>query len=323
MLASSNTPKIHPVISGERSRCQTMRGNAAFLKLNVKLIHYIYPRDRSVRYLYKYPRALPIRCLAMQPPLSTKPQPEPENKYPDCLYMELEGIPVRHGNQEHLEFWSTSTPKQQIALHLTINFNEQWESLNNGRVKFGLKGGELRLKLENGEIPYKYRELVGSIELYIPQEGQELKGSQVQKGIRVRSPATQFSLNGNKTQAQVTVSTEQELARTEASVTVCHVTTKLSEEHPVWIFEEEIGEPILKGLLNKVKLATLNVLAFPCRVEATFEVSKRDVCLTDAEGLWSPDISRNKRAVLDRLIVQRLLEPKLKPYLSRVELHYD
>jgi hypothetical protein len=97
----------------------------------------------------------------------------------------------------------------------------------------------------------------------------------------------------------------------------------VTEENPVWIFEEEMGEPVLKGGLNQVKLGTLNILTLPCRVEATFEVSKRDVCLTDAEGLWSPDISRNKRAVLDRLIIQRLLEPKLKPYLSRAELHYD
>jgi hypothetical protein len=84
-----------------------------------------------------------------------------------------------------------------------------------------------------------------------------------------------------------------------------------------------MGEPVLKGFLKRAKLATLNAIALPCRIEATFEVSKRDVCLTDAEGLWSPDISRNKRAVLDRLIVQRLLEPKFKPYLSRAELQYD
>jgi transcriptional regulator GlxA family with amidase domain len=39
------------------------------------------------------------------------------------------------------------------------------------------------------------------------------------------------------------------------------------------------------------------------------------------KGCGRQIISRNKRAVLDRLIIQRLLEPKLKPYLSRAELH--
>ena len=253
----------------------------------------------------------------MQSPLSTKPQPKPENQCPDCLYLELEGIPVKRENHNHLEFWSASAPKQQIELYLTINFNEQWEELNQGRVKFGLKGGELRLKLKNSEIPYESRQLSGSLELYMTQEGQGTESHQVQKPIGVRASATQYLLNGKKTGA------DQEPSQTERfPITVCHVTTKVSEENPAWIFEEEMGEPVLKGLLNQVKLGTLNVLGFPCFVEATFEVSKRDVCLTDAEGLWSPDLSRNKKAVLDRLIIQRLLEPQFKPYLSRAELHY-
>lgn len=235
--------------------------------------------------------------------------------------MKLEGIPVLHENQDRLEFWST--PKHQIALHVTLNFNEQWESLNNGRVKFGLKGGELRLKLENAEIPYQLRELVGSIELSIGKAGQELQGSQVQKSTEIPGFNSKSLLNSNRTQDRANIGTKQQFGRTEASLTVCHVTTKVSEENPVWLFEEEMGEPVLKGWLNNAKLATLNVLAFPCHIEATFEVSKRDVCLTDAEGLWPPNISRNKRAVLDRLIIQRLLEPKFKPYLSRAELEYE
>ena len=108
-----------------------------------------------------------------------------------------------------------------------------------------------------------------------------------------------------------------------SDVVLCHVTTKISEEYPAWVFEEERDELVLKGSLIKINLATLNILALPCKVEATFEVSQRNVCLTDAEGLWLPDISRNKKAVLDRLIIQRLLEPKLKPYLSRAELQYE
>ncbi len=260
----------------------------------------------------------------MQPSLSMKPQPEPENKFPACLYMKLEGIPVQPENQDYHELWQTSTQTLQIDLHLTINFNEQWESLKKGRVKFGLKGGELRLKLENSEIPYEYRELAGSIELSSPKERQEPEASKDQNAREVRSHPINSSLNGSKTQAPAKVATAKKSARTDQSqVTVCHVTTKVSEENPAWIFEEEMGEPVLKGLLKKAKLGTLNAIALPCRVEATFEVSKRDVCLTDAEGLWPPDISRNKRAVLDRLIIQRLLEPKLKPYLSRAELHYE
>jgi hypothetical protein len=35
-----------------------------------------------------------IQCLAMQKPLPTPSQPEPENKCLGCLFMKLEGIPV-------------------------------------------------------------------------------------------------------------------------------------------------------------------------------------------------------------------------------------
>lgn len=258
----------------------------------------------------------------MPPSLPKQPQPEPKNNCPDCLYLKLEGIPVQPDSQDYLEFWHTVNQTQPIDLHLTINFSEQWESLKIGRVKFGLKGGELRLKLQNGEIPYEARELAGSVELCLQK--QEPGDSKDQKEIAPPLRPKSFSFDRSRTKVQSSVSTDQNRGRTDQfQVAVCHITTKVSEENPVWVFEEEMGEPVLRGLLNKVKLATLSVITFPCRVEATFEVSKRDVCLTDAEGLWPPDISRNKRAVLDRLIIQRLLEPKLKPYLSRAELQYD
>jgi hypothetical protein len=238
--------------------------------------------------------------------------------------MKLEGIPVQSGSQYSIEFWPTLTQTQQIDLHLTISFNEQWESLKQGRIKFGLKGGELRLKLENSEIPYECRELAGSLELSLPKEKPESPGSKEPKGREVHTAPINFSVNGSKVPAPANVMTAPRSSKnTLSEISVCHVTTKVSEENPVWVFEEEMGQPVLKGILNKTKLATLNVTALPCHVEATFEVSKQDVCLTDAEGLWPSDISRNKRAVLDRLIIQRLLEPKLKPYLSRGSLHYE
>ncbi len=260
----------------------------------------------------------------MQPFFQTTPQPEPENKFPDCLYIKLEGNPVQPESQDCFEFWKTSTQGHQIDLCLTIKFNEQWESLKEGRIKFGLKGGELRVKLENGEIPYESRQLAGSLELAMPEEKQETEASNTRKDLEVRAIAINPSLNGSEAQAQTKGATDPKSSITaQVPVTLCHITTKVLEEHPTWVFEEEMGKPVLKGLLNKAKLATLNVHTLPCCVEATFEVSKRDVSLTDAEGLWPPDLSRNKRAVLDRLIIQRLLEPKLKPYLSRARLHYD
>ncbi|HAG79740.1 MAG TPA: hypothetical protein DCL61_00920 [Cyanobacteria bacterium UBA12227] len=250
----------------------------------------------------------------------TAPQPEPENKCPDCLSMKLDGIPGQPESLNYLGILPISQP-QPIHLHLSIHFNEQWESLKQGRIKFGLKGGQLRLKLENAEIPYESRQLSGSVELTLETASQKSEESQEQtEGIL----ATNSLFNPTKTLSGTNGFIEKSLGSSDKfELSVCHITTKVSEENPAWVFEEEKGQPILKGFLNKAKLATLYAIAFPCHVEATFEVSRRDVCLTDAEGLWPADISRNKRAVLDRLIIQRLLEPKFKPYLSRAELHYD
>ncbi|NER21127.1 MAG: hypothetical protein F6J96_10525 [Symploca sp. SIO1C2] len=255
--------------------------------------------------------------LPSLPPL----QPESENNLPNCLYMKLAGIPVQPTSQE-LEFWQTPTETQQINLQLTINFNEQWESLGEGRIKFGLKGGELRLKLENSEIPYESRTLAGQMRLSLPHNQQSLTTKQP-NSISIRELAKNIFFKRVKPDAESNVIDSKSSSANQSPISLCHVTTKISEENPVWVFEEERDELALKGSLLKVNLATLNILALPCRVEATFEVSQRNVCLTDAEGLWLPDLSRNKKAVLEKLIVQHVLEPKIKPYLSRAELRYE
>jgi uncharacterized protein YjbI with pentapeptide repeats len=61
------------------------------------------------------------------------------NQYPECCRLELEAIPVDSDNPEAGEF----------DLYLSIDFNQQWESVLGGRIEFGLKGGELRLKLHD------------------------------------------------------------------------------------------------------------------------------------------------------------------------------
>jgi len=253
----------------------------------------------------------------MPSPISPLSQPEPENNCADCLYMTLAGIPVQPvEHPDYLEFLQPF-PTPQIDLYLTLKFSQQWESLPQGRIQFGLKGGALRLRIEGGEIPYESR-IMGSMELGVPTVETD---SPANRPIRDRtSPEFDLptlDLQGNGVTGQPSLNGEPN------HYSICHITTKVTEENPAWIFEEERGQPVLNGWLNQVKLGTLSVSALPCRVDATFEVSRRDICLTHVDRLWSPEISRNKRAVLDRLIIQQLLERKFKPYLSRVELHYD
>ena len=80
-----------------------------------------------------------------------------EHKCSGCLCLELEGklIEPTPGLFDRIPFVAPNAPAAdpEIDLYLTIQFNEQWETLPGGGVKFGLRGGELRLKLRNGAMP--------------------------------------------------------------------------------------------------------------------------------------------------------------------------
>ena len=207
-------------------------------------------------------------ALVMQEPVFPLELLESENPYPDCLSMELEAIPVQSKETQHFE------------LYLSLTFNEQWESLLEGRIKFGLKGGELRLKLENCIIPIASRSLNGLLTLSQPSE----------------SPTEKVQ------------------------VTSAKVITADSEENLGWVFGVCSGKPVLHGILERIKLGTVQVTGSPCHIEATFAVSKQDISMTDAEGLWGHEISPNKHGILERKLTQFLLATRLKPYLSWIQL---
>lgn len=215
-----------------------------------------------------------------------------QNKYPDCLWMQIETIPEQ----------SITTENSHLTIYLTLNFNEHWEPLLNGRVKFGLQGGTLKLKLENCELPLASRQLTGSLKLLSPQQSNILETS-----LSIKQSEARNQLNTDQIDHQ--------------QITTCHVTTTGSDLNPAWVFATEPGEIILKGLLKSTKIGHFPTQ--PCRIKATFEVEKEDIHLTDIEGLWKHDITPNQHAVLERILIIYLLETKLKPELSWIQLCYD
>lgn len=253
----------------------------------------------------------------MPPPSPPSSQPEPENKYPDWVFMQLQGIPVQSEKQGIFKLTPKLAAADRIELYLTLHFREQGEQLLGGRIKFGLKGGQLRLRLENSKIPLASRELKGFFQLSTQKDKQQQETSESRSNKSV-------SLAESKLAEQVNLNTNQISRKIDSDpFTVCQVTTQGSETHPAWIFQVERGQPVLKGSLHNAKLATINVVAKPYRVEAIFLVSPHDVYLIEAEGLLPPNISKKRKAVIQRAIVHRLLKQKLQPYLSRQELRYD
>jgi len=246
----------------------------------------------------------------MQKPVSAMPPQEPENKCLGCLFMKLETIPSQTQKP------SQSTTTTPINLHLTIQFNEQREQLLEGRVKFGLKGGKLSVKLKNGKISLSSSHLSGSCKLAIQQE-QEQEDSENQSD-------REASMGKGKLEEKINPSPKKTTGRTDnVQFTTCQTSIKGSEVIPVWVFGVEPSEPVLKGLLKNALLATINVKAKPCYVEAIFHVLPQDVCLTEAEGIWPQNISKKRRLIIERAIVRHFFKRKLMPYLSRQQLRYD
>lgn len=258
----------------------------------------------------------------MQESLPSQAVSGPENRCPECLYMTLEGNQIQQEKQFILNpFKPKQAETEQISLHLLINFNAQWQSLRLGRmgvgrIKFGLKGGELKLKLKNGKMPYEDRKHINPLAISVTKERQDQKGSQTKVGVEP-------SWVDGKPRAKLNLGTEQTESQTDKfQLTANQISPKGSDDNPTWEFEVETGEPFLKGTFGKEEIGTLTVTGKPCCVEATFEVSPRDVKLIEAEGLWLKDLIPEKRKALDIKLVKLLLDHKLRPYMSRVELQY-
>ena len=251
----------------------------------------------------------------------------PENRVPDCLYLELQGAAIqpevsKSGWQKLLPQKAVPVKIEQIDLSLTINFNEQWQKLPAGRVKFGLRGGELRLAIANGKIPYHCRELAGSLPVEIEKGREEKTARKAQTGLKA-SGSVGFPFVSSRASVEGNIAQEQSAGKTDKfQLADCQVTTKGAEDNPAWVFAVRTGEPVLRGLLKQARLGRLEIATPPCQIDASFTISKLDLCLTGAEGIWPADISHNKRAWIERGILLWMLESKLKPYLSRQLLQF-
>jgi hypothetical protein len=250
-------------------------------------------------------------------PIAGKSLPELENKCLGYLFMKLEGVPVQAEQSGRFNPEQKAAGSEQINLYLTLQFNEQRELLSQGYIKFGLKGGAIRIKLKNATIPLESSQLGSSFQLYVPNGKKQQENSQNPRDpkapfVKIK-PDIPANLDAKKTAA----------ITQEFQSIVCQVITQGSEENPTWILEVERGEPVLKGFLKNALLGTMNVREKPCYLEATFHVSVQDVCITEVEGLWSSNISKKRSAVIERALVRSFLKRKFQPYLSRVELRYD
>lgn len=225
-----------------------------------------------------------------------------ENKYPECLFLDLK------------IFEQYQQPDQLLALQLTINFNEEWLEIPLGRIKIGLRGGELHLNIKNGSAPFIKRAFIQELPISVIKEVtiSENKELGLSPEVSWLDKVFGVKLNAFQNLKQGKVET--------AEVIQCQISTKGPDESPKWAFRlKRSDEQVLLGLIHE-KLCDVRVNNSPCLIEGLFKVSLRDVWITDAEGIWPPDISSNKLALVKREIVFWWLKSRVQPYLSKITL---
>ena len=244
---------------------------------------------------------------------------EHDNKCPECLHLEISGEPVASESKGVFPRFKKSEP-EAFYLSGRIIFNEQWLVFRFGRVKFGLRGGELRLKLENGQMPSELiNEALKKIlarELEIERQLGGEQESKFQLEGTVTPDLPKASLKGVREQRQ------KESQGDKFQLKIAQISHKGANNQPVWVFENRTGEPVLIGELAD-SLGKMLIAGVPWSVEATFTPEMRQVVITGLENLFKDDISGHKLNVFELALAKLFLKHKTQPYLSRQVLRYE
>jgi len=244
---------------------------------------------------------------------------EHDNKCPECLHLEISGEPVASESKGPFSLFKKSEP-EAFSLSVRINFNQQWLVFSFGRVKFGLRGGELRLKLENGQMPSELRNealkkiLARELEIERQSGGEQESKSQVEASVTPDLSKASLKGVGGQRQKKSQVDKFQ--------LKIAQVSHKGANNQPVWVFENRTGEPVLIGELAD-SLGKMLIAGVPWSVEATFTPEMRQVVITGLENLFKDDISGHKLNVFELAVAKLFLKHKTQPYLSRQVLRYE
>jgi hypothetical protein len=249
---------------------------------------------------------------------------EHENMYPECLYLYISGETVAVKSEGLWPFSRKSEP-EAINLFVRINFNEQWVDFSFGRVKFGLQGGELRLKLENGKMPSELRnkDLKKSLERELSVERQS-GGEQERKSQVKGSLAPDLSKAGLEAVGE---ERQKDSRSDKFQLEIAQISHKGADDQPVWVFENKTGEPVLIGELAD-SLGKILIEGIPLNIEAIFTPEIRQVKITGLENLFGDDIgdrkfSKLQLSLFELGVAKLFLKHKTQPYLSRQVLRYE
>lgn len=120
---------------------------------------------------------------------------------------------------------------------------------------------------------------------------------------------------------------EREVIKSEQECLKCIVNSTGSDKNPCWEFKVNSEKSkVLSGRVLDAKLGKVfNILGDYCLICATFEiqVSTNNIEITAQDGVWNDRTSPKVKETKIRAFLNKVLEPKLKEYLSKVELEVE
>ena len=120
---------------------------------------------------------------------------------------------------------------------------------------------------------------------------------------------------------------EREVIKSEQECLTCIVNSTGSDKNPCWEFKVNSEKSkVLSGRVLDAKLGKVfNILGDYCLICATFEiqVSTNNIEITAQDGVWNDRTSPKVKETKIRAFLNKVLEPKLKEYLSKVELEVE
>ena len=219
-----------------------------------------------------------------------------ENRFPNCVRMELEIKPI---------------DEDSFDLVANIRFGEYTIQTNSyGEATFGLRKGKLKVDLTNGQVPLKNIKLDKEFKTEVEIKFQQLEEKERQFGGNVGFKAgVSAASKKNRTAGQ------------ELIIKKYQVRTEGGNTDPCWVFEAQYQD-FLEGLLQDAELATVDTLERPCTLIVTFNINIEDIYLINGKFLGIKNITKKKLTIVERWIATYWIKNFLQnqSYLSRVEL---
>ena len=228
-----------------------------------------------------------------------------ENKCSDCLFLDAE--------------MSEGSEQSQMRLNISAFFNYQVETVLGGKICFAVRGGDLRLDLNNIEMS---NFLVTSDFDWFVEKSTRIATKSTTKfsdSIEAKAGVKGSKLEGNLRSSKTKSDSSESDMQDEAKYDSWQVTA-LQGANPGWRFLVKTGGPFLEGNIKNEKFAVLKTVGEKGSLTIIFSTEQRYVFVEVTEGAFWDFGSRDIRQikVANLYLWHKVLKPVLMPYLSKV-----